>query len=59
MRRAVCDDVIVAWLGRRTSMPLVVGVIWVMGMLVCTRSVGECWKKWAVAPVSATMGEVV
>ena len=49
----------VALFGRRTEMPLWVGWMLDIGMEVWTRSLGECWKKWAVAPVSATIGEVV
>ena len=57
--RPVCVDCIVARLGRRTEIPVGVGVTLVSGTFVWIRLVGSCVKKWAVAPVSATMGEFV
>ena len=46
----------VALLGRRTEMPVLVGVTLVSGTWVWMKSDGLWVKKWAVAPVSATIG---
>ena len=56
-RRPVWVDCMVAWLGRSTEMPLAVGFTFVTGMVVWTRLLCMFSKKWAVAPVSATICE--
>ena len=55
--RPVWVERMVARFGRRTEIPLLVGLTLVRGTVVWMRSDGLCVKKWAVAPVSATMGE--
>ena len=55
----MCDDRMVAWLGRSTVMPCEVGVMFVSGIVVWTMVLCWCSKKCAVAPVSATTGECV
>ena len=57
----MCVVVMVALLGNTTLMPLGVGMMFVMGMFVCTRfvlHVSSCLpsRKVPVAPVSATSG---
>ena len=52
-------DCMVALFGNRTVMPLEVGATSVRGTVEWMRVVGSCVKKWAVAPVSASMSEFV
>ena len=60
-RSSVCVAVIVALLGNITLMPLGIGMMFVIGMFVCTRFVLPVssylpLRKVPVAPVSATSG---
>ena len=60
-RSAVCVAVIVALLGNITLMPVGVGMMFVIGIFVCTRfvfPVSSCLtsRKFPVAPVSTTDG---